>query len=56
MRQILSAKNRPAATTEAEKNRLDTRIESLDWQIDEAFYELYGLTEEEIAIIDPLNH
>lgn len=33
-----------AATTEAEKNRLDIQIESLDRQIDEAVYELYGLT------------
>jgi len=35
-----------------EKNRLDIQIEALDRQIDEAVYELYGLTEEEIRIVE----
>lgn len=37
---------------ESVKNRLDIQIESLDRQIDEAVYELYGLTEEEIRIVE----
>ncbi len=51
--QMLKAKEKhAAATTEAEKNRLDIQIESLDRQIDEAVYELYGLTEEERKIVE----
>ena len=40
------------AKTDAEKNRLELQCESLDRQIDEAVYELYGLTEEEIKIVE----
>ncbi len=51
--QMLAAKAKhAAATTESEKNRLDIQIEALDRQIDNAVYELYGLTEEEIAIVE----
>ena len=35
-----------------EKNRLDIQIEALDRQIDNAVYELYGLNEEEIKIVE----
>jgi adenine-specific DNA-methyltransferase len=40
------------AKTEAETNRLEMLFKSLDHQIDEAVYELYGLTEEEIKIVE----
>jgi len=51
--QMLAAKAKyAAAATESEKNRLDIQIETLDRQIDAAVYELYGLTEEEIKIVE----
>jgi type I restriction-modification system DNA methylase subunit len=51
--QMLAAKAKhAAAATESEKNRLDIQIEALDRQIDAAVYELYGLTEEEIKIVE----
>jgi adenine-specific DNA-methyltransferase len=50
---MLRSKERLAlAKTDAEKNRLDLECENLDRQIDEAVYELYGLTEEEIKIVE----
>ena len=51
--QMLAAKEKLAvAKTEAEVNRLELQCESLDRQIDEAVYELYGLTEEERKIVE----
>ena len=51
--QMLAAKEKLAtAKTEAEVNRLEMQCESLDRQIDEAVYELYGLTEEERKIVE----
>jgi hypothetical protein len=51
--QMLQSKENLSATkTDAEKNRLELQCESLDRQIDEAVYELYGLTEEEIKIVE----
>jgi predicted nucleic acid-binding Zn-ribbon protein len=51
--QMLAAKAKhAAATTESEKNRLDIQIETLDRQIDDAVYELYGLSEEERRIVE----
>jgi hypothetical protein len=51
--QMLSAKEKLAsAVMDAEVNRLEMQIASLDRQIDEAVYELYGLTEEEIAVVE----
>jgi type I restriction-modification system DNA methylase subunit len=44
--------NLSIAKTDAEKNRLELQCESLDRQIDEAVYELYGLTAEEIRIVE----
>ena len=38
--------------TEGEINRLESLCTSLDRKIDEAVYELYGLTEEEIKIVE----
>jgi type II restriction/modification system DNA methylase subunit YeeA len=53
--QMLATKAKhAAATTESEKNRLDIQIEALDRQIDEAVYELYGLTDEEIKIVEKM--
>ncbi|MBI3766379.1 MAG: hypothetical protein HY277_07755 [Ignavibacteriales bacterium] len=50
---MLNAKEKHgAAKTEAETNRLDIEIEALDRKIDNAVYELYGLTEEEINIVE----
>jgi hypothetical protein len=40
------------AKTEAETDRLEMQCEKLDRQIDEAVYGLYGLTEEEIKIVE----
>lgn len=40
------------AKTEAETTRLERECETLDRQIDQAVYELYGLTEEEIKIVE----
>lgn len=51
--QMLQSKEKiAAAKTNAEVNRLELLCESLDRQIDEAVYELYGLTEEEIKIVE----
>ncbi|MCX6133031.1 MAG: Eco57I restriction-modification methylase domain-containing protein [Ignavibacteriales bacterium] len=51
--EMLQSKEKLAgAKTDAEKNRLELQCESLDRQIDEAVYELYGLTEEEIKIVE----
>jgi predicted nucleic acid-binding Zn-ribbon protein len=51
--QMLEAKEKLSkAKTEAEVNRLEMQCESLDRQIDEVVYGLYGLTEEEIKIVE----
>jgi len=51
--QMLQSKEKLSASkTDAEKNRLELQCESLDRQIDEAVYELYALTEEEIKIVE----
>ncbi len=51
--QMLEAKQKlSAAKTDGELSRLETLCTSLDRKIDEAVYELYGLTEEEIIIIE----
>lgn len=41
-----------AATGEHERTLLQRQIEATDWQIDALVYELYGLTEEEIRIVE----
>jgi type II restriction/modification system DNA methylase subunit YeeA len=49
---MLEAKEKlAAAKTDAEVNRLDLLCKSTDRKIDEAVYELYGLSEEEIKIV-----
>jgi hypothetical protein len=35
-----------------DKSRIERRIEATDRQIDELVYRLYGLTKEEIAIVE----
>ncbi|MBI5473665.1 MAG: Eco57I restriction-modification methylase domain-containing protein [Ignavibacteriae bacterium] len=51
--QMLAAKEKLAkAKTDSDVNRLELECESLDRQIDAVVYELYGLTEEEIKIVE----
>jgi hypothetical protein len=51
--QMLDAKEKLSkAKTEAETNRFELLCQTLDRQIDEAVYELYGLTEEERKIVE----
>jgi hypothetical protein len=45
-------KQLPEARTPHEKTALPRRIEATDGQIDALVYELYGLTEEEIGIVE----
>ena len=40
------------ARTAADKTLLQRQIDATDRQIDQAVYELYGLTDKEIAIIE----
>ncbi|HQM38428.1 MAG: hypothetical protein PHY81_04410 [Candidatus Bipolaricaulis anaerobius] len=41
-----------AAKTEHEKTGLQRQIAATDHQIDHLMYELYGLTEEEIRVVE----
>jgi hypothetical protein len=41
-----------AAKIPAEKTRIQRQIDATDHQIDKLVYELYGLTEEEIRIVE----
>jgi hypothetical protein len=51
--QMLSLhQQRAAAMTPHEKTRTERQIEATDHQIDRLVYELYGLTEDEISIIE----
>jgi len=42
----------PAAKTDHEKTALQRQIDATDRQIDKLVYELYGLTPEEIEIVE----
>jgi hypothetical protein len=42
----------PKLKTDHEKTSLQRQIEAVDRQIDQLVYELYGLTEEEIRIVE----
>jgi type I restriction-modification system DNA methylase subunit len=54
--QMLAAKKQlQQAKTESDKNYLNRKCETLDKQIDELVYQLYGLTEEEIKIVEEGN-
>jgi type I restriction-modification system DNA methylase subunit len=51
--QMLATKEKLAASkTDAESNRLELQCAALDKQIDAAVYELYGLTDEEIRVVE----
>lgn len=51
--QMLQAKQQQTnAITERDKNFIENQIASLDTQIDNLVYELYGLTDEEIRIVE----
>lgn len=51
--QILAAKKQlQQAKTESDKNYLERKCKTLDKQIDELVYQLYGLSEEEIKIVE----
>jgi type I restriction-modification system DNA methylase subunit len=51
--QMLSLnKQLPAAKTDHEKTALQRQIDATDRQIDQLVYELYGLTEEEIKLVE----
>lgn len=51
--QMLEAKKQLAkAKTEADKEYLEKKCSTIDRQIDQLVYELYGLTEEEIKIVE----
>ena len=45
---------RAAARTEHDQTALQRQIHATDRQIDELVYELYGLTEEEIGIVEEM--
>ena len=45
-----------AATIPADKELYQRQIEATDRQIDALVYELYGLTEEEIGVVEGQNH
>ncbi|MCK9409419.1 MAG: Eco57I restriction-modification methylase domain-containing protein [Bacteroidetes bacterium] len=54
--QMLEAKQKlSTAKTDGEVNRLESLCTSLDRKINDAVYELYGLTEEEIKIVENSN-
>jgi len=42
----------PAARTEHDRQLVQRQIDSTDKQIDALVYELYGLTDDEIAIVE----
>ncbi len=50
--QILSAKQNPSSPPFAKEGNNGADTSALEKQIDEMVYELYGLTQEEIAIVE----
>jgi hypothetical protein len=50
--QMLDLHQRKAATDDAGQERLQRLIDATDKQIDALVYELYGLTPEEIAVVE----
>jgi hypothetical protein len=42
----------PRAKSQTDREALNRRIAAMDRQIDELVYELYGLTKEEIRIVE----
>ena len=51
-RMIDLEKNCRAATTDRERESLQKKIRATDRQIDALVYDLYGLTPEEIAVVE----
>lgn len=49
---MLAPQEKLAATTPADKDLYQRQIDATDQQIDALVYELYGLTEEEIEIVE----
>jgi hypothetical protein len=49
---LLLSAQLPEVKTDLEKNALQRKIEATDQQIDQLVYELYGLTQEEIKIVE----
>ena len=49
---MLALHEKLAATIPADKTLYQRQIKATDWQIDALVYELYGLTEEEIGIVE----
>lgn len=49
---LTSKKQLQQAKTESDKNYLERKCEQLDKEIDQLVYQLYGLTEEEIKIVE----
>ena len=49
---LAAKKQHQQAKTESDKTYLERKCETLDKQIDELVYKLYGLTEEEIKIVE----
>ena len=49
---LLSKKQTQSAKTEKDKNYYDNKCKTLDRQIDNLIYELYGFNEEAIKIIE----
>jgi hypothetical protein len=54
MRKFFGSQNRQLASAKAphDKTVLQTQIDATDRQIDRLVYDLYGLTEEEIKIVE----
>jgi adenine-specific DNA-methyltransferase len=49
---LASKKQLAAAITDSDKNFLQNKCSSLDRQIDNLVYALYGLSEEEVKIVE----
>ena len=49
---LLLNKQLPAAKTDHEKTALQRQIDAMDQHVDQLAYALYGLTEDEIKIVE----
>ena len=49
---MTNKKQSQQAQTEGDKNYLERKCERIDKEIDQLVYKLYGLTEEEIKIVE----
>ena len=55
-RMLALHKKLAAATIPADKDLYQRQIEATDRQVDALVYELYGLTGEEIGVVEGLDH